>query len=90
MTAEISKFKLPASASAGPQSSSQMFAQHPPAPATPHPGDEVKMTMIRRLLKTFQIAVTAFRDNSIPGAQEQSQAEEEGLVQVEIEGPIRA
>ncbi len=54
------------------------------------PGEEVEMTMLRRLLKTFQIAVTAFRDNSIPGAQEQSQAEEEGLVQVEIEGPIRA
>jgi len=48
------------------------------------------MTTIRRFLDAFRIAAAAFGGNPIPGAQEQSQAEEEGLVRVEIEGPIRA
>ena len=89
MTAEISKFQLPAPVSAG-LNPRRGVCSTSTGVGNPMPGEEVEMTMLRRLLKTFQIAVTAFRDNSIPGAQEQSQAEEEGLVQVEIEGPIRA
>ena len=44
MATETQKFQLPAPVSAGRSSSSQMFAQHPPASATLCSGDEVGMT----------------------------------------------